>query len=177
MRRTTRHGVIALAAVLAIGAAVAVQSTVAAWTDPAHISATASAGRWTNVCQVMSSAGVATTKPCTVVSLRGRDNGDGRPAGQRTAQMYATFTFGNLAAGEYVLFTVDLRTATGLPANWSTWTTPNRGFGLGNLTAQPGSLCSALPNLTARAPVWGGSGTDVYFVYWEDASGKQRGCV
>lgn len=177
MRNAARRGLVAGAVVLVFLGTLAVQSTVAAWTDPAVVQATASAGTWANVCRVMSPAGVATTKPCTVVSVRGQDNGDGRPAGARTGHFYVRFTFGNLAADEYVLFTVDLRTATGLPANWSTWATPHRGFGLGNLTAQPGSLCSALPNLTARAPVWGGSGTDVYFVYWEDATGQQRGCT
>ena len=176
MRRTARRGLLAAVAVLAVAGSLALQPTVAAWTDPAQFRATASAGTWGNVCRVMNSAGVATTKSCTVTSLRAQDNGDGRPAGQRTAHFYAKFTVGTLAAGEYIVFTADVRTATGLPAGWSTWTTPNRAFGLGNLTAQPGVACSALPSLTARAPDWATGGAEVYFIYWEDGTGQIRGC-
>lgn len=179
MRRGARGGLLAVLAVLAIGGAMAVQSTVAAWTDPAHVRATASAGTWiVDGCWVMNAAG-NTGKPCTInyagSSVRGI--GDGAPVGKRTVQLYLRFQFGSLQSGEYVRTVVDLRKVVGWPAPWTAWDTPLRGFEPGNFIAQPGVQCSALPMMEARVPSWGGSNTELYAVYYEDRTGQKKlGC-
>src|SRR5690606_909853 len=108
---------------------------------------------------------------------RAHDNGDGAAAGQRTGHFYLRFNVGSIANGERLVFTVDVRSISGLPSGWSTWNTPMRGFGLGNLTAEPGALCSELPFLTARAPSWASGGGEIYFQYFENRTGKSGlGC-
>src|SRR5690606_26091015 len=88
----------------------------------------------TTGCWVMTSAGVNTGKPCAINLAESRFEPftDGALLGQRTANIYLRFTVGAPASGEYIRFTADLRTIPGLPAGWSTWTSPTRGFALGN---------------------------------------------
>lgn len=104
------------------------------------------------------------------------DFGDGAPQGQRTANVYLRFVVAAPGAGEHIRFTVDMRSVPGLPAGWSTWNTPNRGFALGNLEAQPGARCADLPLLTARAPGWASGGGDIHLTYFEDRPAHATGC-
>jgi len=152
----------------------AVGTTSAAWTNDAWASAAASTGTWvtapTSSCVVLNAAGnPVTSKPCTITSLRAVDNNDGSPVGQRRAHMYLRLSTAPLASGETLRFTVDLRTATGLPSNW-VWS--NAGVTAGNLIASPGFACSSLPWLTAFAPSWASGGADVYFVLLENRTGQ-----
>ena len=130
-------------------------------------------------CWVMSASGANTGKPCSIDLTRSRalDFGDGRPQGQRTANVYLRFVVAGLAAGEHIRFTVDMRSVPGLPSGWSTWNTPNRGFALGNLEAEPGARCADLPLLTARAPAWASGGGEIHFTYFEDRPAHATGCT
>lgn len=178
-----KRRIVALAAGFAALLPFVLLPTTAAWTDDAHFTAEASAGTWptgpTEGCRIMTASGVDTGKPCTInyAGSHATDFGDGALPGSRTANVYVKFQFGAPGAGEYVVATVDVRKVPGLPAGWSTWETPLRGFSLGNLTAEPGALCSDLPLVVGRVPSWGGGGQNIHFVYYEDRTGKSElGC-
>ncbi len=180
-RRTRRHVLLtSLVSFFALLPFVTVP-TIAAWSDSAHFRAPVSAAAQFPVatgCKVMSSTGTDTGKSCAInlAASSAAEFGDGKGPGERTANVYLGFTFAAPGSGEYVLFTVDLRTVPGFPANW-VWDSPMRGFSLGSLIAQPGSSCSALPFLTARAPSWA-SGNTVHFTYYENRTGKSGlGCA
>ncbi len=104
MRNGARRGLVAGAVVLAFLGTLAVQSTVAAWTDPAHVRATASAGTWVTApvrtCVIERKSGTAwvvvPTATCQVVSVTAGTSW-GSPVTHR--QVNVTFAVVNVPTG------------------------------------------------------------------------------
>lgn len=152
-RRPSRAGLVVVLVTALVTALVAaggaVGTTSAAWADPVHVRAAASAGTWTtpSTCAVRNADGtVDASKPCTVVpgSLR-VEVWSGGPSGMQ-GNAYAVFSAPGIVGSQYVSFDVTLPDPAN--ASWS-WT----GAGIGNANgATVTSACSALPRVTGRLP-------------------------
>ncbi|MEN0128001.1 MAG: hypothetical protein AAGC49_01075 [Brevundimonas sp.] len=173
-RRIAIGAVVAVAFALVACVATTVRPTSAAWVNPAYGSTTVASGSWGaasfGTCVVLNKNGTATGKQCTVTGLRAEPYNDGKPVGDRTANMYVNVSAPQAKSDgtEQIEVTLSLQAATGLPAYW-TWSTA--GVDPGNLSAYPGFACTSLPALRAYAPGWAGAGGDVYFVLFEKRAG------
>ena len=172
VRRRAVAMVLALVAV--VGGGAMVQTTSAAWVNDAYGRTAVTTGSWTSAvsfgtCVVRNKNDNATGRTCTVTEMRAVEFNDSHPVGDRTANMYFKVSAPQAKSGDDFEVTLDLRTATGLPANW-VWSTS--GVGPGNLTAFTGFACASLPTLKAYAPDWASSGGDVFFVLYEQRVGR-----
>jgi hypothetical protein len=146
-------------------AATGVGPTSSAWTNPAHHSVSVTAGTWavtpTVGCTVMRLVnGVETVQAGKTCSVTATMDNYWSSAPSRVANVTFAFTYSGATYPDYFLFTIDMRTATGVPSGWS-WTTS--GSVGANLVGR--SACSALPYFTATTfPSWGPvSSTQIQF--------------
>lgn len=167
MREGARRGLLAVVVVLAFLGTLAVQSTVAAWTDPAHVSATASAGTWAvepvRTCSVEQRVkGVWQPHPTATCQVTSIVPGAawGYPV-TTNRQVTVTFSVVNAPSGNShrILAEVDLTGALVLGPGQSWATSTVTGYGVVSSTGLPtvrydfGNAVSGTQALSAQATV------------------------
>ncbi len=165
----------ALAAVLAVAALLvggarlasdATDPTTAAWTDDVHATTSVGLGTWQpsiGKCQPVDANLRPVDAPCSIVSVKGFVTGEGRPVGERRAQLRIKID-ATQKNGVYYLLTVNLANSADAPANWVFQGGWFGGAGANLVAMQAPPSCTALPTATMLLPDWAPGEKDGVFL-------------